>query len=418
MISILIVRYQQVKNQVINQLKNFPLLSSLVFLVPFLFYLVIDLTIPTEWMRMKLNPNIIELIYSFDVIFIQVERYVLVIVAIGFVFFINYNQQVFWKYKSYPINFINITKANILTLLFCVNLLLLIFAFMFGIVTNSTIISSLILFLLLLIGINSTVIIAFFFYICGTYFLRLTLNKLSLIMCSLCSVVFFTIPVLLLLNHMSLTIVLGSNSVLTIFILILSSVILFCIFNKISFKNELFYNPLHTKKSGHIFFENDDIGILKNYLLLLIDNFSVYIEYLVAFLLFIILMVTTKIFDTNDLTIQSLVVVSLLTSSGLIFHYDHWFFLRSKKVLNKTLLLDALFYIVSSIVFSILLQIIMLKEWSFTTFLVLFVSNIICQLSQRIFKLKFSKRDNTMMSFTLFYGLYSFFIILVIKSVI
>jgi len=418
MTNILKVRYQQIKNQVINQLIKFPLLSSLVILIPILLYLFIDLALPTELVGLKLNPNILELIQSFNVMFFLLERYLLVIVATFFIFFVRQNQQIFWKYKSYPVSFIDVTRANILSILLCVDIVLIFISVIIYIISNSSIISSVILFLLLLIGTNSTFIIAFCLYFSGTYFIKFILKGFSLIICALLSVIFFTIPILLFLNLVPFNIVLESNSILTIITLITLSIIPFIMFNNTRFKNKYFYNKYNSKKTSFIFLKNDNIGIVKNYFLLLLDNISVYVEYLIGFSLFVFIIVITRVLDITDLTMQSLIIINLLTSSGLIFHYSNWFNLRKKSVLKKTLLVDSLFYIILSIIYSVLLQVFLLKDESFKIFLILFISNLICLLSQRVFKLKFSSSNNTMLSFTLFYGVYSFLIVLLVKVVI
>lgn len=416
--SILKARHKQIQNRIIDLLTKYPLLSSLVIVIPILTHLLFEVVVTTDWTNMTFNSNIIAIIQAFGNFYLLMINELLVIASTIFLFFNSIDQKIYWRYKSYPVCFIDLTRANVITMLFFIDTAIILFYVSFSINNGSTTSSLFTMLLLLLISINSTIVIAFTFFIVVSYLIKSLANKMPLILCSLVSVLVFTIPVTLLLNQVSIFSVMNINSLFIIIPLIVLSIIPFVFFDKFSFSSSFISSNVTGKKTRQIFLKNDDIGVFKNYYLLLADNISVYVEYIVtfAFLVFVMYFVLNQ--ETIDISFYSLVIVFLLTSNGLINHYHDWFVLRKKEMLQKTLLVDSVIFVVLSIITSFLSQLFLIKDGSVTTFLVLFISSLICLITQRVSKLKFSINNNTMMSFTLFYGVYSYIIILITQELL
>lgn len=337
LLELIKIRITQIANKLLTWFTRFPLSVSTLVLVPVVAYLLVYLFLPEEFYTLKFNPNIMEQIRSIGLLSIMTGRYVIPISAVGYLFFLRYNYQVFNKYKVYPVSFYDVTKSNLLLLMTLMYSLITMLLLCVGSLNKSSLLGTLVFSLLMsLIIISSTFILFGLFWGVTCIFLRI-FKPLNLRLPVLSFVISITIGIILLSAINTIPLALGYDTSVMVILLLLVIIAPFLIRVKKVDTQKIVYEVSITFMEKPIFYFKD-IDHKKNYVSLLLNNRFVYLQFIVGIVLFMIFIIYSKIYSATSIQNYSLILVMVLTFNGALMLYQPWFDLRKKRVFQNMLI--------------------------------------------------------------------------------
>lgn len=412
-IILLKVRLRIFLNLLKEQLLQTPSLISLLILIPLILYFSIILLMPNEMKIYAINPNLLELTKSYNVMFQLLLFYTTILTAPIYIFISQMNRRSYHKYKHLNIMFKDISLSNFILCLAFINIIFFLIISMVLTQTNSSLIPSIVFLFIFLASLDAIIFILFSTYeIIISFIMKKIYIKYTTIL-EFMVVSILTLIIFLPTKQMTLSNVMRVPSLLIVAVLIVLTIALYSINRKITFSSSFIRRDI-TRKSKVILVQGE-INILKNYFLMLFDYRYTYIEYILSFFVFIIFAKNTSLITADNSFISQIIIPLFLISNGIIYSYKDWFDLKKVHIVNKLFFIDTICSSICIIITNIFLTSLLYHKVVMHTLLLNLVTYLLLNILQKICRIKYVNDSKSPIIFILLYGIASFIIFSVLE---
>lgn len=402
-------RLKMCRNFLYDNIKKTPMLMSLLIVIPFSIYVISELMISADISIYAINPDLLALFNSFPAFFHRLLYHSLIIAAPIYIFISQLNIKTYMRYKNMNISFKQITISNISLFVFIVNFFLIVSILFILSKTASAALPCLIFIAMFSYAISIIIIVLFLSCQILVNLIRQIIKKGNTLFFEFVIVELATSLFLYPIAHLPISLFMSIPSFVNILLLLLSVIFIIILYKKTKINNSYILHRTFFNKE-RILCSKRNISELTNYFLMLFHMKSVFLEYMLTFFFFILLLIfANKLSIIESLFLQIMLPVFLI-SNGLIFSFKSWYDLRSKQIFTHILTYDFLLMsivllIIVSCCFTYVYGTILIHQ------LIIAISTyLILVLIQGKIKLAFRNDNKSPIIFILVYGSIAYFI--------
>lgn len=400
-----ITRLKMFKNYVMYQLSKTPSLISIFIIIPLILYFFGELSLSNELSYIALNSNINDLIHSFSLLFFRLLYFIIIMTAPIYILLSKIHIKSYYKYSHLNITFKTISNANNFLFFICLDLITFIVLSFILLHTSSTLSAILVFLAMFIFSLDLIVLTLSYLYQINLALISKFLNKININFLELLIVLFYTLSSISIIEKLTLEFVMNTPLYMIITVLLISFLVIKFIYNKMSFESILLIN--RGKKEKKVIKLKGSMSIMKNYFLLLFNIKEIYIEYIISFVILLILILNTELNMYKDMAFQFVAIFTII-SNGVIYSYSKWYLMFKQEVFNKLLRIDLVFSFFLTFTISFIISFILNQKIQFPYIFYSCCTYLILNFVQRKIRLKYVNNGNTPIIFILVYGSLSF----------
>lgn len=415
MIELNKIRFKTFFNYIIYNLIKTPSLISIFFIIPMFLYFTGELLVSSEIAHYSLNPNVCELIKSYNVFLFRLLYYIIIISGPIYFFMSKINIKSYYKYCHYKISFKDINNANYHLFLQLLDVFfLIVFLFILS-HTESSSFSILVFFCMFFPSVNILILsLCYFYQLTLSLLLKCFKTYINISVLELLLVISFTYFSVSIIEGISLSTVINIPIIFILFSLISVFFIIKVLYKTIYLEGSVTIFNQRKSRSKVINFKGS-INILKNYFLLLFNIKEIFLEYIFSFLIIFIIVIRTELKSSPEIIFQFIVLFSLI-SNGVIYSYKRWYSFHPKKIINTILKLDTVIFTITNILISTTISLIVLHEFKFDYIAFNFMTYILLTFIQKKLNLEYVNDGKSSVIFILLYGVISFVSFIILQN--